>query len=43
MVDDINLNFPGAVVIMKQKMSFTDRVALFSNADILGASYIRSV
>ena len=32
---DINLKYPGAVVIRKQKMAFTDRVALFSNADIL--------
>ena len=35
LVDDINAKFPGAVVMIKQKMSFTDRVALFSNADIL--------
>jgi len=35
LVDDMNLTYPGSVVIMKQKMSFTDRVALFSNADIL--------
>lgn len=35
LVADINAKFPGAVLILKQKMSFTDRVALFSNADIL--------
>ena len=35
LVDDINLSYPGAVVMMKKKMSFTERVALFSNADIL--------
>ena len=35
LVDDMNLTYPGSIVIMKHKMSFTDRVALFSNADIL--------
>jgi trehalose-6-phosphate synthase len=29
LVADINTKFPGAVLILKQKMSFTDRVALF--------------
>jgi trehalose-6-phosphate synthase len=36
LVDDINLKFPGAVVMMKKKMSFSERVALFRYARVVG-------